>query len=489
MSRLLAGVVAALLGVALVLLGARERPAELRPGVNRFLSGDRPGIDAQNSPAVAADPRRPDVVAVANRVDTPAFSCSITTSADGGRNWRPVGFALPTDAPNCFWPDVAFDDQGRLLVLFTATGGRYNLPVGVWLQRLDEAGPVGPAVPVAGQLAFHAHLAANGKRVLATWVQAGPATVDKGVGFAPPHPLMLARSDDSGRSFHPPVRVSEDTRRVALPTVLAGPGDEVLVGALDLADDALDYEALHESQGGPPAEGRWRVVTWTSVDGGATFRPASTVAEPVIPRRIIVNLGPAPGFARDPASGRVYATWDGGRGDERDVSLAWSDDSGATWSPPVRVAPRRRTQDLPAVGVAPDGRVDVVFYDRSRDPDDLATEVALASSWDRGRSFVTTTVSDRPFDSRIGFGSAQDMPVLSSHLAVLSRPDRALAFWADTRRGTIDTNRQDLALAVVEARPGRGVWWPPLVLGALLLVAGAALVTAAARRVKASNGL
>ena len=38
---------------------------------------------------------------------------------------------------------------------------------------------------------------------------------------------------------------------------------------------------------------------------------------------------------------------------------------------------------------------------------------------------------------------------LGQQLAVLSEADRALAFWADTRRGNVDTNTQDIGLAVV----------------------------------------
>lgn len=488
LSRLVTALLVGLAGLALMVLGARGAPAELKPGSNRLITGERSGIDANNTPAVATDPTRPGVVVMANRVDTPQFSCSVSRSADGGRTWGPLTFPLPPGVPNCYWPDVAFDDQGRLLVLYTATGGPNNLPLSIWLQPFEGVNPMGPATRVSGPLAFHADLAVSTGRVLVTWVQAGPATVDRPVGFEPPHALMLARSLDGGRAFSAPIRVSEDARRVALPTVLAGPGDRVVVGALDLVDDALDYRALHDSQGGPPPEGRWQVVTWLSTDGGAAFSPASTVAELVIPQRIIVNLGPAPGFARDRAGSRLYATWDGGRGDQRDVFLARSDDGGLTWSRPVQVARRPRTQNLPAVDVAPDGRVDVVFYDRSREPDDVTTEVSVASSWDGGLSFTMVTASDRSFDSGIGFGSAQGIPVLGSRLAVLSQPERALAFWADTRRGTVDTNRQDLAVAPVDARRETGVRWPPVALGAVLLLAGSRLGLGAGVGLGAAKG-
>ncbi|MDQ3354776.1 MAG: glycoside hydrolase, partial [Actinomycetota bacterium] len=458
-------------GAVLVGVGLQDRRVALSPGPNSFVNADRPGLDAHNSPAVVAHPDRPEVLVVADRIDTPRFSCSVSISTNAGLTWRALPLPLPPGAPNCHGPDVAFDGSGDLLVLFGATGGRFNQPVGVWLQRItDPAGrgtPEGEAVPVAGGEAFHSRLVAAGDRVLVTWVQAQASAAEVPLGFpAPPNPVLVARSEDGGRTFSAPVQVSEDDRLVIQPTVILGPGGEVVVGALDLGEDRLDYQAEHQGQGGAPSDEPWRVVTWTSRDGGSRFEPAAVVADGLVaPRRIIVNLGPSPSFALDPERNRVYASWDAGRGDERDVFLAHSDDGGTTWSRPEPVSPRPSAQFLPAVGVAPGGRVDVVFYDRSGDPGDVMAEVVVASSWDGGASFVTSTVSDVAFDSSIGFGSAQGIPLLGSQLAVLSLDDRLHAFWADTSRGSTATNIQDLATAEVEVLPAAGPRWPLVVVG------------------------
>jgi hypothetical protein len=190
----------------------------------------------------------------------------------------------------------------------------------------------------------------------------------------------------------------------------------------------------------------------------------------VPPARIIVNLAPAPSFARDPRpDGPLYAAWDSGRADGRDVFLARSDDAGATWTPPVAVAPAPKSQFLPTVAVSPNGRVDVAFYDRSADREDVRAHAVLASSEDRGGTFSTTTLTDTPFDTRIGFGSLQGIPVLGSRLAVLAGTDEALAFWADTSGGTIDTNVQDLAVARVRFADG-GRLRPALLPAGLVLL-------------------
>lgn len=474
---LLALAVLGLGGLVLLGLGLQSGPAQLRPGVPDFVNADRPGINAHNSPSVAVDPSRPAVVALADRIDTPRFSCSVSVSTNGGDSWRPLTLPLPPDAPNCHQPDVAYDAGGKLLVLFTATGGRFNQPVGVWLQRFAGESPEGPAVRVAPAEAFHARMAVEGANVWVTWIQVDGAA-EKPLGFATtPAPLRLARSTDGGATFAAPVTVSAG-RRVVVPSPVVIGGGRLVVGALDLAGDFDDYEARHGGQGGPPSEEGWRVLTWTSVDGGATFGPPVTVVEQLVaPARIIVNLAPAPAFSRDPSlDGRLYATWDAGRGDGRDVFLSRSDDAGTTWSAPVAVAPRPRGQFLPVVGVSPEGRVDVVFYDRADDAEDVRAQVTMASSSDGGRTFRAATVSDAPFDTRIGFGSLQGIPVLGSRLAVHSGTDRSLAFWSDTSRGTIDDNVQDLAAVGIDVEEAGRRRPALMVLGALLLGLGGGLI-------------
>ncbi|MDQ4098384.1 MAG: glycoside hydrolase, partial [Actinomycetota bacterium] len=404
--RLAAGLLLLAAGVLLIVAGARPDPDRVSPKAGGFVNADRPGINNHNSPAVAVDPTRPSVVAVADRIDSPRFSCSVSISTSGGETWRPLALPLPADAPNCFWPDVAFTGDGRLLVLFTASGGRYNQPVGVWLQRFDGEQAAGPAVKVAGSEAFHAHMAVDGRRVLVAWVQTPPENAERPLGFAPgPNPVMLARSEDGGATFASPVRVSEPGLRVAHPTVVVGGGaglrgpnavaaGTVLVGALDYGDDVLDYEGTHEGQGGPPPAAHWRVLGWRSTDGGSTFGSTVVVADRLeVPQRVVIDLAPGPSFAADRARGLFYAAWDAGTGDGRDVFVTRSADDGRTWSPALRVGPRPRGQFLPALDVAPEGRLDVVFYDRSRDGRDVLADVRVGSSWDGGRTFVTRTVS------------------------------------------------------------------------------------------------
>jgi hypothetical protein len=460
--------------VALVAV-AFDLPSRLGPQPPVTVSTDRPGLAAHTSPALAVHPTRPAVVAVAARIDSPRYSCSVAVSTTGGTTWRPLQLPLPADAPNCFWPDVAFDGGGNLLVLYTATAGRYSHPAGVWLQRFSGPGdsPEGPPVEVAGAMAFHAHLAASGQKAVVAWVQARPENNDQPLGLLPPpNPLLAARSTDGGRTFGPPVTV-EPARAVVQPAVVLGEDGQAVVLAFDLSADPFNYEAQHEGQGGAPPEGTWGVLAWRSTDGGATFGAAVPVATGlVVPDRVVVDLMRGPSLAREPGTPRLYAAWDAGRGDDRDVHVARSDDGGATWTPEPARLRRPRSQLLPAVAAAHGGRVDLVFFDRSADPADVRTEVVVASSWDGGRTFSTAVVSEAPFDAAIGLGGPQGIPQRGNQLAIHSFEDRALAAWGDASVGTVDDIIQDLVVAAVDVGPEPRVRWPLVVLGGLVALAG-----------------
>ncbi len=474
------GIAALVAGAGLVLFGLRGQPTSLRPAPTQQVSNDpQLAINVNTSPVVAVDPRRPGTIVVAGRVDAPRLNCTLATSTTAGEAWRPLDLPRAPDTTNSFWPDIAFDGDGNLLVLYTPTGGPFNLPTALRLQRFTpDLIADGPPLLVSGPLTFQPRLAVEGRRVLVSWIQANEIRLTKSLGFGPPpNPLVVARSDDGGRTFSPPVTVSEPGRLAVQPTLLAWPDGRVLVGALDLVDDRATYQSTDEGQPGPPPTGPWRVVAWASTDGGATFGPARTVADGVVPsQRVLIDLAPAPAFAVDAGRSRLYAAWETGH----DVVLSRSDDGGTHWSAPRRLGPSAGDQFLPGIGVAPDGRVDIAFYDRSADPAGVRVHIVLASSSDGGSSFATATLTDAPFDSIVGsfYG---DGVMLGSHLAVASEVDRAIAIWADTGRGNRVNNIVDLVSGTVEVHRQSNAGAsarPPVAAGGLLLVVAGGAVTA-----------
>jgi hypothetical protein len=297
------------------------------------------------------------------------------------------------------------------------------------------------------------------------------------LGIATPgNPVKVTRSDDGGATWNEAVAVSAPARpRVLAPSLAVGSGDTLYALYLDLGDDALDYSGGHEGRGGDPYSGDWSLVVARSDDEGSTWRE-TVVDDSVVPtERIIVLFPPSPSLAVDPKRERVYVAFTDGRLGDADVRVWASHDGGATFGQGQRVndTPRRdrTSQYLPKVAVAPDGRVDVAYYDRRRDPDNVMNEVSFQWSRDGGRSWERRLrLADRPFDSRIGFGSERGLPDLGSRLGLASTDKRAMAVWTDTRAGTAASGKQDLALGFVAFRP---TWWSvPLRVMGVALAAG-----------------
>jgi hypothetical protein len=456
---------------------------------------DLADISANNSPTLVRSPRDARRVVVANRIDSPRYSCALHASSDGGASWTQTPVPAPRGEATCYAPDVAFDADGKLYMSFVTLRGRGNVPNAAWVVTSDDGGKTLSAPRrVLGRLVFQVRLAtdpAAAGRVYLSWVQGAEVGLYRFSG--PRAPIQTMRSDDGGATWGAPVQASSPQRaRVLAPTPVVGRGGELYVLYLDLGADRIDYEGAHNGRGGPPYPGSWQLVLARSRDRGATWQE-SVVERALVPtERLIAFIPPFPSLAIDRASGRLYAAFHDGRLGDSDVWL-WTLQGGASaWSGPRRVndtAPRDGTsQYLPKVAVAPGGRLDVLYYDRRRDRSrNEANETSLQSSEDAGRSFTRRLVlSGRAFDSKVGFGVERDLPDLGSRLALLSDEARALAVWPDTRAGTRASLKQDLAQRVVAFSGPDGLGAGARVLlriaGVALAVAGLALLALAALR-------
>ncbi|MGH9153488.1 MAG: sialidase family protein [Acidimicrobiales bacterium] len=426
---------------------------------------DRRDIAANNSPTLVRSPVDGGRLVVVNRIDSPEYACAVHLSSDGGATWGRLAIPLPRDEePKCFAPDAAFGADGTLHVSFVTLHGNGNVPNAVWLTSLPPDGVrLSAPVKALGSLAFQVRLVADPRRpgsLYLTWLQAAATAF---LAFPETgNPVQFSRSEDGGRTWTKPVRVSAEARaRVVAPSAVVGPGGQVMVLYVDLGEDRLDYGGAHQGRGGDPYDGPWELVAARSADRGATWAE-SVVDDEVVPtERFLVFLPPSPSLVLDREGGRLYAAFTDGRAGDADVWVWRSGDGGVTWDEPVRANDTPRgdgtSQYLPRLAVAPAGRLDVLYYDRRGDPAaNVMNEVSLQSSFDGGRSFSSSvTVSDRPFSSLVGFGSERNLPDLGSRLALVSTDQRALAVWTDTRAGTEASRKQDLVRALVEISPPR----------------------------------
>lgn len=448
-------------GSVWLLTGADEGQPTLEAGEDAPVTtgpDDLGDTTSHNSPVMAQNPVDDANLVIASRIDGPEFSCALHRSADGGTTWTETAVPVPGGADRaCHAPDLAFAADGTLHLIFLTLSGDAYRPSGLWLATSDDGGQsLSEPVRILDASPLQARLTTDptrSERLHVTWLQADDIA---GLGFADAgNPVKAMRSDDGGETWSEPVRVSDPGQaRVVAPSPAIGPEGELYVTYLDLKDDGLDYHADHEGQGGPPYSGQWALTVARSTDGGRSWSRAA-VDDPVQPvERVVVLRPPYPALAVDTTSDRVYVGLHDGRRGDSDVWVWASDDRAASWSDPVRVNDTPvgdgTTQSLPQLAVAPDGRLDVIYYDRRDDPDDVMTEVSLQASADGGATFTESVgLTTEAFDSRVGFGSNRGMAELGSRLALLSTERQALAAWTDTRSGTPLSGKQDLYRAVV----------------------------------------
>lgn len=432
--------------------------------------GDAQIVTVNNSPAAASNPQDPDNVVVVNRQDRPGFSAAINTSTDGGAEFTTATPPLPDGLDRPYAPSVAFAADGTASVLYVNLTGPGNQPDNLWLAGSADGGrSFAEPVRVAGELTFQARLAVDpdAGALYATWLQATEVGLLSFPG-APPR-IVAARSTDGGRTWSDPVPVSDPGRQrvgAAVPAVL--PDGTLVVVYKDFKGDVRDWQNLE----GPVWPDPFALVATRSTDRAASFEPGTEFDSELVPtERFVPFLPTFPSVSPGP-DGELYAAWADGRNGDADVFLRTSPDGGRQWSEPVRVNQNPSgdgtDQKLPAVGVAPDGRVDVLYLDGRADPGGVMLEASLSSSQDAGRTFDRTVVSPQPFSSEIGVRAGPDLPIdFGTRQAVLSLEDRTLSAWTDTSRGTTATARQDVVAATLR-RGGSGIATPAAASGLLL---------------------
>lgn len=450
-------------------------------------------ITVNNTPNLAVHPDDPDQVVVSHRIDRPGFSARLEWSDDDGATWQPTALPLPPGTEACaaspeqepcpFAPDVAFGPDGTLYVVYVSLQGNGNTPGALWLASSSDGGrSLDPPVEVAGELTFQPRVVVDAAgTVHLVWLEAEAVGLNQ---LAGPARVVTSRSTDGGRSFSETVAVSDaDRERVGAASPVIDSRGDLVVLYLDAKDNRRDFEGLE----GPVAEEPFALVATRSVDGGQTFAPGVELESGLVPaRRFLVFLPEYPSLAAGP-DGVLYVAWSDARIGDEDVFLRRSDDGGASWSEPVRVNDNAMgdatAQYLPRLAVAPGGRVDVLFYDRRHDPDNVMTATYLASSEDGGRSFTNRQVSSAAFDSTVGptFGLEYGTD-FGTRLGLASRDETVHAAWTDTRLGDQDTGRQDVFATTVTFADDASPSVRAVALGAVGLAGLACLVVVFRRR-------
>jgi len=214
-----------------------------------------------------------------------------------------------------------------------------------------------------------------------------------------------------------------------------------------------------------------RLLMSKSTDGGRSWQ-----ARPIDDGGVVcIPCLTTPEAAVDPESGAIYVVFELSETglptprDDRNIFVMRSTNGGDTWSERLRINDDRdpgRTpgydQFFPGISVAPNGRVDVAWYDMRTDalynPDgrgdttrrhQTCWDVYASSSFDGGRTFSTNVrVSDRTMNQNSGFALnlAYD---LRGPIGVASLDDVAYVVWPDSRSGSFNLPTEDTYMATM----------------------------------------
>lgn len=256
-------------------------------------------------------------------------------------------------------------------------------------------------------------------------------------------PVEVAFSDDDGRTWTGPIVVSDKGNQFdqdVRPSV--GP-------------DGTVYLTWINSQTDEGTKGV-RIMADRSTSGGLTWGPDRIAA---------IVEAPIPGTLPN-SKYRVFEdAWsvvDQVRGT---LQIAYTDEAtGAaniyvthnltagditTWSTPLRVKPSSNEEFFPWVSAAPNGRVDLVFYDRTCDLADTENCVTLSSSADGGGTWTNTAMTSVGFDGDryqacLAFVEAPDCGTffLGDYIAVASTNEKAQVLWTGNGPDAMDVFSQ-----------------------------------------------
>jgi len=175
-------------------------------------------------------------------------------------------------------------------------------------------------------------------------------------------------------------------------------------------------------------------------------------------------------LAADPNSSSLYFVWYGNRNpraqrppqgnDDREVFIRVSNDGGRTWSDAKEVNDDHARPDIqhydPAAAVAPNGRLDLVWYDfrNSPTPEGEApggngggwNDVYYTYSTDKGATLAKNVrISDRSIDRNIGVWS--NNVHIHAHVGLTTTDDAVYFSWQDTRNGNSEFQSEDIYFA------------------------------------------
>jgi hypothetical protein len=518
-------------------VAAAARPPALTTPVQVTKDDLNPGR-TYSSPNFVVDPSNSQVI-VGAFAELRTRRCGLVRTTDGGGTWRRLDSSpSPSSYPNCnsnprgtFQAQAAFGRNGALYLALdgwdTQDGGVGGTPSIVvsrstdlgdtWqpVVARDNRGKVGEAQeadrPVTG-------IAVDARRGSSDIVYVGASRRSPGFSGAnalPNQPIVIV-SSDGGKTFGEPVNLAESAfkdasrRQAAFQSATTVPNTTTTTAAAGTRAATPDQVANFGGFGPSMAVDDKGTVyaAWPTTYANLTPRPAGALVvskstdqgktwttSPITPfdfkvgSFVTVVWSPKGG-----PQGTLHLVSDGSENPTlngvTDIYYYRSTDGGRTWTDRKNVTDddpsQLFAQVYPNIAVAPDGRVDIAFFDTRNDPGTRSNDVYYTSSSDNGTTWSKNLrITDKSIDRKIG--------VFANNADVNAPPGLAptkaftVVGWDDTRNGDAVGQAQDIyADSVQYATVGGGTSRAAKLALAgvvgLLIVALALLVVALATR-------
>lgn len=440
------------------------------------------------SPVVVVDPRDSrTLVAVAAEVRS--RTCGLVRSTDAGQTWvRPEGSPSPDSFPFCFQTetgprqaDMAFGRNGTLYYAYAGwdtgdtlsdwpigTGGGWKGNVSVVVSRSDDLGDSWESTVVRDARRFQGEQQENNRPVNSIVVDSRSGKEDIvyigwKVSYRDRQGMRVATSTDGGRTFGEPVDLTAgyfdddaNRRRLAEGAKLTETPHQNRImyywPDMTIGADGTLYAVWNARFGPGPQMDDTGVFLSTSGDQGRTFTVTEISPAPVTYRYPMIEWTQHGGD-----NGTLHVVYEGATPQKIDwlfdVYHVRSTDRGKTWSTPTRLSDDP-PQDLagkyhPEIAIAPNGRIEVAWWDFRNDNGNFATDVYLTTSFDDGASWTRNTrVTDRSISRRIGvwYGNSD----IRQPPGIAATNQFTLVGWDDTRNGDEITQAQDIYTSMLQ---------------------------------------
>jgi len=327
-------------------------------------------------------------------------------STDGGRTFKDGGVIPPVaGGANLGDPDIAADSKGNFFFSQISIDAQGIAFIGV--SKSTDGGrtfsaPVNASQNVSGPDSF------QDKEFITVDTTGGPYDGNIYVSWTRYSPegsqVMFARSTDGGRRYDPAIQLSPAGHIVPVTVPRVGPNGEVYVVWEDFNTPGIHISKSTDGGQTFGADGVDNTLVAKLEFTGQFTSGATCQGRGVYKGYIDVNLQ-HPSLAVNPINSEVYVVYPSNPPsiDETDIYFVRSSDGGLSWTEPMRVNDDRTMNDqfLPAMAVAPDGTLGIIWYDRRLDSNNVKFDVYMAVTRDGGRSWlpnrrITSVSSDVP---------------------------------------------------------------------------------------------